>query len=410
MNDKKTKKIIFKIPQFPQISETFIIAQIKTAIDLGYDVQIITRKYILNNIDLIDNHNLIDKIIVEDYKIPKNKFIRLLKWVGLLILNVRDIHFVFSFYKEHKKFSLTWLYHWVFYKQFNKANVFHVQYGTNSKPLPTLKKTKFFKPKIIVTFHGHDAFFPLYGYIENNGYYKDLFNCDAVITANTPYLYKKIEVLGCPRDKLKIIPVGVKTSYFYPQQRKKANDESIKLITVGRLDKVKGHRYCIEVVQELLKLGVECKLTIIGEGKERTNLEALINKYNLITNIQLLGSKNPNEIREAFWEHDLYLLLAIPVENNRRETQGLATLEAQACGLPAIVFDSGGVKYTVQDGVSGFICKEFDIEEVVSKVKYLSKNRKTLAEMGKNAVKFVNEKYSQNIIDDKWKHLYHQNK
>jgi glycosyltransferase involved in cell wall biosynthesis len=41
--------------------------------------------------------------------------------------------------------------------------------------------------------------------------------------------------------------------------------------------------------------------------------------------------------------------------NGKRETQG-ATLEAQACGLPAIVFNSGGVKYG-KDGFSGFVCE-----------------------------------------------------
>ncbi|WP_372938602.1 glycosyltransferase, partial [Seonamhaeicola sp.] len=167
-----------------------------------------------------------------------------------------------------------------------------------------------------------------------------------------------------------------------------------------------GHQYCIEVIYSLLRQGVKAKLTIIGEGEEKDHLESIINSYKLNKSIILLGSKNSGEVREALWKHDIYLLLAVPVENDRRETQGLATLEAQACGLPAIVFNSGGVKYTVKDNVSGYVCEEYDVEAVAEKVKYLFENREKLTYMGENAVKFVNNMYSQKKIDEKWKHLY----
>jgi colanic acid/amylovoran biosynthesis glycosyltransferase len=409
-NTIKSKKIVFKIPEFPHVSETFIVAQIVTAIQLGYDVQLLIRKLADTNISfcssLIVQYSLLDKIIIEDYKIPLNKFDRVLKWVLLLIINFKDVYYIIKYYREHPKFSLTWLYQWVFYKQFNNVSIIHVQYGTHKYPIELLKKTGFLRPAIVVTFHGHDAFFPLYGYIENNGYYENLFNNDISISANTIYLADKIKELGCPNDKISIIPVGVDTSFFYPNKNLKRHKESIKLITVGRLDKVKGHKYCIEVIKRLLEKGINATLTIVGEGEERSDLEALIKKYKIEDSVFLIGSKGSSEIRTELWNHDVYLLLAAPVEYNRRETQGLATLEAQACGLPVIVFDSGGVKYTVKNDLSGFVCKEFDVEEVVRKVEVLSCNEEILAKMGKNAVKFVNMEYSQKIIDEKWKCFY----
>ena len=409
-NRNKTKKkvIVFKIPEFPHISETFLVAQIVTAINLGFDVKIITRKLIHNNVHLIDKIQLLNKITVEDYKIPKNKIVRVFKWCLLFIYNLKDFPFIISYFKQHSKFSLTWLYQWVFYNQFSNANIIHVHYGTYKYPMDLLKKTGFFKPKIIVTFHGHDAFFPLYGYIENNGYYNNLFNSDILITANTNYLADKIVKLGCLQSKINVIPVGVNTSFFYPNKKIKKQEKLIKLITVGRLDKVKGHQYCIEVVNKLVKKGVNVLLTIVGEGEERYNLEVLIKNYELENHVFLLGSKTPLDVREALWNHDVYLLLAVPVEFNRRETQGLATLEAQACGLPVIVFDSGGIKYTVQDEITGFVCKEFDVEAVVRKVELFYHNKDVLDKMRKNAVQFVNEQFSQNKIDKKWEHIYNQ--
>lgn len=406
----KKKRIIFKLCEFPHLSETFIIAQMVTAIKLGYEVQILVQKIIEMDLNLrsslIDEYGLFDKIIIEDYKIPQNKIERFFKWICLLVFNTQHFITILNYHKEQSKFSLTWLFQWVFYKQFEGVDIFHVQYGTNSNPLSVLKKIGY-KPALLVAFHGHDAFFPINGFISNSGYYDNLFKYANLITANTPYLGNKILKLGCPSQLLEMIPVGVDTDFFYSNKLKRS-DEILKLITIGRLDKVKGQVNCIEAVYQLMNKGVCVTLTIIGEGEERKNLENSITKYQLEDKVFLVGKKSQFEIRQALWEHDIYLHMGIPSVSGLKETQGLATLEAQACGLPAIVFDTGGVKYTVDEGVSGFICKEFDVEAVVKKVEFLAQNRNMIDKMGENAVIFVNKAYSQKIINKRWGIIYNE--
>lgn len=403
------KKIIFKVPEFPHLSETFIVAQIVTAIKLDYEVQILTRKLIGNTTTscskLIEEYRLLDKIIIQDYKIPSNKVLKVLKWAQILISNLTEIRFILKYHKEQSRFSLSWLFEWFFYKGFNDAAIFHVQYGTNSNPLPILKKVGF-KPALIVTFHGHDAFFPINGYIQNNGYYNNLFKYGNQITANTPYLAEKVIDLGCLKEKLEIIPVGVDTDFFYPSNDNKNRSNTLKLVTVGRLDKVKGHSYCIKVLSQLIDKGIDATLTIIGEGTEFATLEKLIVEYHLGNKVFLLGKKSQEEVRQILWEHDVYLLLAVPVEDGRRETQGLATLEAQACGLPVIVFNSGGIKYTLANEVSGFVCNEFDVNAVVTNIIKFIETPILLQEMSNQAIIFANENFSQKIIDKKWRTIY----
>ncbi|WP_348823505.1 glycosyltransferase [Flavobacterium aestuarii] len=401
------KKIVFKVPEFPHLSETFITAQIVTAINLGYDIQIVTRKLIEINerYSLIEEYNLLDKIIIEDYKIPFNKLVRILKWLQILFFNLKEISFILKYYKEQSRFNLTWLFEWSFYNGFNDAKIFHVQYGTNSSPLPILKKAGF-KPALIVTFHGHDAFFPISGYIQNYGYYDNLFKYGDLITANTPYLGQKLLELGCPSEKLILIPVSVNTDFFYSYKGDKQAQDQFKLITIGRLDKMKGQIFCIEAVNILVKKGVNVSLTIIGEGVERKSLENLIKAYQLEDCVFLKGSKSQYDIRQELWKHDVYLLTGQATTNGLRETQGLATLEAQACGLPVIVFDSGGIKYTLKDKFSGFLCDEFDVEAVVTNVIKFIETPMLLKEMSNEAVIFVNENFSQKIIDQKWEMIY----
>ncbi|MDG2433714.1 glycosyltransferase [Flavobacterium sp.] len=404
------KNIVFKVPEFPQISETFIVAQIVTAIQLGYDVKILVRR--IANVDpkscfdLIEEYDLMSKVIVEDYKRPNNKIFRLIKWFGVLSANLLDLPFILKYYKEYSKFSLTHLFEWVFYKQFITYEIVHIQFGNNKHPIDKLKKTGYFKPKVILTFHGHDAFFPLNGFIENNGYYDDLFKYANIITANTPYLADKVLELGCPSDKLIVIPVAVDTAFFKPKKNNNKVSKTLKLITVGRLDIVKGQSFCIESMKLLIQKGFDVTLKIIGEGTEQKNLENLIKKYDLANYVFLKGSQSREEIRTALWDHDVYLLTGQATVSGLRESQGLATIEAQACGLPAIVFDSGGVKYTIHDKITGFICDEFDVDRVVEKVELFYQNRELINDMGAQAAVFVKNEYAQNEIDKKWEIIY----
>ncbi|CAM4306939.1 glycosyltransferase family 4 protein [Flavobacterium terrigena] len=410
-NRKNKKKIVFKISEFPHVSETFIIAQIITAIQLNYDVVILVNKVLdfkqsLHE-ELLLKHKLKDLIIIEEATIPKNKPIRFLKIFSLFILNLGRLKSIFNFYKFQKEKSFSWIFYWNFYKQFNNSNtIFHIQYGNNKFPIDVLKAKCNYKAKVITTFHGHDAFFPMHGFIPNDGYYDLLFESANVITANTKYLADKIEQLDCPTEKLKIVPVGVDTNFFNSLNRIKNTNTTLKLINVGRFDPVKGHKYLIEIVNQIIKKGVGIHLDIIGDGDERSNLEQLIQEYNLSENIKLVGKKTQSEIKEMYLNSDLYVFAAVPLPDGRRETQGLATLEAQACGLPVIAYDSGGVKYTIKENETGFLFNEFEIDKVVEKLLFLNENRAVIQEMSNNCFKFVEENYSQKVINEKWSSIY----
>ncbi len=408
---KNNRKIIFKISEFPHVSETFIIAQIIIAIELNYKVVILVNRVLdfkqsLHE-ELLSKYKLDKFLVIEDVKIPNNKTLRFLKGFFLFFLNINYLSDILSFYKFQTEKSFSWIFHWFFYQQFNDSNtIFHVQYGNNKFPIDILKAKCNFKAKVITTFHGHDAFFPMHGHIPNDGYYNLLFDGAEVITANTQYLAEKIENLGCPINKIIIVPVSVNTDFFNASQKVNQNNTILKLINVGRLDPVKGHRFLIDIVHQIVEKGVDIQLTIIGDGEERKNLDQLITQYNLSDHIKLVGKKSQYEIKRMYLQADLYVFSAVPLSDGRRETQGLATLEAQACGLPVICYDSGGVKYTIEESKTGFLFDEYEIDKVVENLLYLNENRAVIQEMSNNCFKFVNDNFSEKVIARKWSKIY----
>lgn len=406
------KKIVFKIQEFPHVSETFIITQVITAINIGFDVKVLVKKILpfhsSKQDNLIEKYNLPNKIIIEDYNIPKNKIVRVLKWLYLVLVNIAKIPNVIAYHKNQKTFSLTWLYQYNFYKQFTTADVFHIQYGTNKFPVDVLKKSGCLKTPIVVSFHGHDAFFPINGHIQNHNYYTDLFNeADAVI-ANTPYLAKQIENIGCNPFKIDAIRIGVNTTFFYPKKIEKYVDLPFKIICVGRLAKVKGHIFALKAIKKLIDDGFNVNLTIVGEGEEYDALSKYVENNNLISIVNFVGAKSQSEIRDLFWDSNLFLFPSITLESGRAETQGLATIEAQACGLPVVAFDTGGIKYTLKDAITGYLCKAEDFEMMAEKVAFLVNTPEILFKMKTNAPKFVAEHYAQSVIDKKWNKVYNE--
>jgi colanic acid/amylovoran biosynthesis glycosyltransferase len=406
------KKIIFKIQEYPRFSETFITAQIITAINLGFQVRILVKRLLSfqdsKQSSLIEKYSLFDKIIIEDYKIPKNKLLRLFKWFYLLLINIFNLSKVIKYYKSQNTFSLTWLYQFNFYSKLSNTDIFHIQFGTNKYPLDILKKINLLEGRVIVSFHGHDAFFPINGYIENDNYYTDLFKIAEVVVANTPYLAKQIENLGCSSSIMEIIPISVNTDFFYPKFKERKTSETFKIISVGRLAKVKGHIYALKTIKNLDSLGCEVKLTIVGDGEERNELSEIVRDNNLEHIVEFVGIKSQSEIRQLFWESDLFLFTSISLKGGRAETQGLAIVEALACGLPVVAFNTGGIPYSLKDNFTGYLCEEFDYKCMAEKIHYLINTPEVLNNMKVNAVTFVAEQYAKKVIDEKWVVLYNQ--
>lgn len=402
------KKILFKTQQFPHLSETFVLNQITMAIDDGYDVRLLVQDLLdfeeSTHSEILEKYAIHEKIILDNYGIPKNKIRRVAKAFVLLFKNILNFSKIAKFIRIKRRFSLTWIYEYAFYQQFRNFEVIHVQYGTNVHPVDIMKRIRGLEGRLIVSFHGHDAFFPINGFIPKNGYYDHLFQKDNIVVANTPYLAGKIAELGCKKENLMTIPVPVNTKYFYPDKPLK-NHAGLKLITVGRLDPIKGHRLAVDFMKKLKDKKLQIELTIVGEGQEYNNLENQIADLGLGEEVKMVGRKNQNEIKNLLQESDIYLFTGVPVKGGRRETQGLATLEAEACELPVLAFDSGGVKYTIKNQETGFLCQEYDLDCLEEKL-WIMADPEVRRVMGKKARDFVVEHFSVDIIRKRWREIY----
>lgn len=133
---------------------------------------------------------------------------------------------------------------------------------------------------------------------------------------------------GCDAD---VIPLGLDGHWFGPHV---ANDY---FLVVSRLTEQKRIELAIAACAAA---GVP--LVIAGEGRDETRLRRLSG-----TGVKFLG-----HMRDRARMRDLYAratAVIVPGEGDF----GLVPLEAQASGTPVIAYDAGGVRDTVEDGITG---------------------------------------------------------
>ena len=120
----------------------------------------------------------------------------------------------------------------------------------------------------------------------------------------------------------------------------------------------------------------------------------------------MLGARNQSEIKKWLQESDVFLMTSTFDDCGRRETQGVVTAEAQACGLPVVAFRSGGVPYTLEEGKTGFLAEEKNLTEFTQYLRKLCMDEPLRKKMGQNARKFVEDNFCQTKLAQKQISLY----
>lgn len=137
------------------------------------------------------------------------------------------------------------------------------------------------------------------------------------------------------------------------------NNKNINIISVGRLNYQKGFELAIEACSILKEKGYNIKWNIVGEGEERSNLENLINKFELEENFNLLGIReNPYPYIK---KSDIY------VQPSRFEGKSIAIDEAKILNKPIVVTNFSTAKDQIINNKNGIIT-EMNSKSLVNEI------------------------------------------
>jgi GalNAc-alpha-(1->4)-GalNAc-alpha-(1->3)-diNAcBac-PP-undecaprenol alpha-1,4-N-acetyl-D-galactosaminyltransferase len=169
------------------------------------------------------------------------------------------------------------------------------------------------------------------------------------------------------------------------------------IISIGRLDHKKGFDILLRAFAHLKDKHKNWKLTILGEGPMRSDLEELVHILQLDGRVSLPGRvKNPYLVLQAA---DLFVM------SSRVEGFGMALCEALSCGLPVIATDCRtGPAEIITDGVDGLLVKSENVDALVAAMDRLMGNEVERRALSSYACEAI-ERFSLNNVMGMWEDL-----
>lgn len=264
-----------------------------------------------------------------------------------------------------------------------KYDIIHAHYALPQGFLGVLLK-KVRKKPLILTLHGSDLTLLAKSQITRPIVKLVLRSSDRVLVVSE-FLKRETVKLGIGEEKIRVVYMG-----SAPRDTKKEEfGLDGRIVTfIGGLVKQKG----VDILLEAFKEVPDAKLVIVGDGKERSNLERLASD---IEDVHFLG-----------YREDLISVLEksrVLVLPSRQEGFGLILLEAMSAGVPVVATRVGGIVEIVEDRYNGILVEPENPEQLAEGINRVLEDRelrKNLIENGRKTVERFSRESVSNVVDE----------
>lgn len=167
----------------------------------------------------------------------------------------------------------------------------------------------------------------------------------AFATSGCEYTVRDLRALvgEAHRDRIHVIVMGVDASAF---RRRADHPRERRVLAVGRLVEKKGFAYLLEAVARMAT--PPDRVTIVGDGPLRGELEALRERLGLGGVVELAGARAPSRIRDELERAAVLAMPCVVAADGDRDSMPVAVKEALAMEVPVVASDEVGLPELVR--------------------------------------------------------------
>lgn len=260
------------------------------------------------------------------------------------------------------------------YKQF-KPDIVHAHYATSYGLLGMLLHSK----KFVVSVWGSDIYeFPKSSFM-HKWVIQLILKRARVILSTSQDMAKEINLYV--NKKITVIPFGIDIEKFKPVEKLQKQEQFI-IGTVKSLEDIYGIDRLIQAFALFHSKYPSSNCYIYGQGTKKEALQQLTKELNVENVVLFQGVIDNATVPDVLNLFDVFCALS------RRESFGVAVIEASACGLPVVVTNVGGLPEVVIHNKTGFICSGEPME-VAEKFEELYNNEVLRKKLGNEGRKMV---------------------
>lgn len=205
---------------------------------------------------------------------------------------------------------------------------------------------------------------------------------------------EKLVALGCPADKVRVWRLGVDVERIDYTPR--IAGERVRMLICAGFKEKKGIPYALRALAAALrKKPFAFALTLVGDGEDRPQIEALVDELGLRPHTEFLGMRPYADVLAELPRHDILLQTSVTASNGDGEGGApVILLDAQASGMPVVATTHGDIPEYVRDGASGLLGNEGDVEGLAECIAQLALEPTRWAEMGRAGRDHVERRYA----------------
>ncbi|MFM7427773.1 MAG: glycosyltransferase [Elainella sp.] len=146
--------------------------------------------------------------------------------------------------------------------------------------------------------------------------------------------------------RMHIVHCGVEPALFAAVRHQGRGQ---RLLYTGRLAAVKGLPILLESLAQLKSSYPDLRLTVVGDGPDRSQLEQMAQQLGLTDTVAFVGYQSQASVRQFMQETDVFVLPSFA------EGVPVSLMEAMAAAVPVVTTQIAGVGELVENGVSGYL-------------------------------------------------------
>jgi len=220
------------------------------------------------------------------------------------------------------------------------------------------------------------------------------------IAANSRFTRSELKKWKIPDDRIILVnpPISEEAVRQCAQQKPINNGGPFTLITVCRVVREKGIDIVLRALSLLKMRGIPCRYVIAGDGIDRDFFQNLAEELKIQDQIHFTGYVSESQKWCLLRSADVFVMASRVTASKSHEGFGIAFIEANACGIPAVGTRAGGIPDAIMDGETGLLVEPESPDKLAEALEFLYRHPEQRRQMGEAGMRRAGTQFSPAAI------------